>query len=170
MVKEANDSSSSSSSCSGSDSESFTDEQSSSFDTDPAEQISSKPKNTRYIMADDRLQESTKRHVTYMSGSQKPYNQHMTRENVAVPAMASGSYFIENNYINRAFSYYNQQHQQMSQRLVAPQLQQQQQQRQFVQPQYSFQQYPMPYRQNVEFAAFAAVQQQRQSEFASYSK
>lgn len=155
MVKESKDSSSSSSNL---ETESYLEEQESSFEVDSIEQMTTKPKNMRYIMADDRLFNHQKQ-ANYVR--QQPYQKifQQLNGNSNVPGLSHSQFFIENNYMNRALNYYNQP-EQMTQRLIPQQLPQSQQ---------TFHQYPFPYRQNIQFSAFAK-QHQRQSGFVSYNR
>ena len=82
--------------------------------------------NTRYFMTDG-LEPQT------LSGYQQQLPTHSL-------APSGSQYFVENNYMNRAFSYYNQQASQSS----------------YYQPP-SYQRYPAAFRQNIDFASFAAT-------------
>ena len=89
------------------------------------------PEKSRFIMSDEKIIQNN----NFYPGL------------VAKQPFHSGSqYFTENTYMNRAFSYYNQQQQQ----IMIP--------KQFIPHQANFQPFPYPYRQNVEFSAFAAQQ------------
>lgn len=154
MVKESKDSSSSSS---NSETESYMEEQESSFEVDSIEQMTTKPKNMRYIMADDRLFNHQKQ-ANYVR--KQPYQKifQQLNGNSNVPAPSHSQFFIENDYMNRALNYYNQ-----------PQLMSERLPQQLPQSQQTFHQYPLHYKQNVQFSAFAA-QHQRQSGFLSYNR
>lgn len=115
-------------------------EMESSFETgDTTKQDAYFAKKSRFIMSDEKIIQNN----CFYPGLVPKQPLHLT---------SSGSqYFTENNYMNRAFSYYNQQQQQS----IVP--------KQFILHQPNFQPFPYPYRQNVEFSAFAA--QQRHPEY-----
>ncbi len=88
---------------------------------------------TRYIMADDRLQQKT---IGRFQSVQK---------NFAITPSYSQFFIGSNNHINSGFPYYNERA------------------AKHFMPIQSFQRYPQPYRQNVEFSAFQAQQQHLQN-------